>query len=121
LLESCGEVLVPRRGSGPQTERAIDVHPGAGGAGARAHLGGRIERAAVHVSRLHAHDRPIVERRQRVRAHPSLAVHGDAMHPIAAETQQAERLQQRHVHLVADDDGQRRRAEQDRRARRPTH
>ena len=47
-----GEVRARRRRRGPQAERAVDVHPGAGRVRARADLGERIERAGVHVAGL---------------------------------------------------------------------
>ena len=56
-LDAVGEVARDGAAARPQAERAVDVHPGAAPrARARAIVGQRIERAGVHVARLHADD-----------------------------------------------------------------
>ena len=55
---------------------------------------------------------PSVSRRKRVAAHAPLAVHWHPHEPVAAEPDEAERLDQRGVRLLADHDRDRRRTEQ---------
>jgi hypothetical protein len=88
------------------------VHPGAGRARPVDDRARRVEGARVHVAGLEADDAAVVEVRERVGAHASLAVRGDALDALAAEAEQLERLQHAHVHLVAHDHTQRRRAEE---------
>ena len=111
-LDAGDERSARGRGGRPESERAIDVHPRAGGSRARDNVGERIERAGVHVAGLQTDDRPIVERGQRVGAHAALPIGGDARDAGAAEAEHAERLERGDVDFVTDDDGDRRRAEE---------
>jgi len=72
---------------------------------------GWIECAGVHVARLQADQRVVVQRWQRVGAHPALAVHRHAHHALASQADQRECLEDAHVHFFAHHDGDRRRAE----------
>src|SRR5450432_2434225 len=76
---------VERRERAPQAERSVDVNPGASVAGARAYLFGGIESAGVDVSGLQADDGVVIEWRQGVGAHPSLAVGGNGDHAGATQ------------------------------------
>ena len=100
------------RGGGPQAEGAVDVEPGAGGAGGVADGGERIAGAAVDVAGLRANDGAVVERRQAVGAHAALRVGGHDDHALATEAEHAERLGDGDVDLFADDDRERRGAEE---------
>ena len=96
----------------PQPEGAVDVHPGPRPRARGDDRRGRVEGAGVDVAGLQADDRALVERGQRVGAHAPLAVHRHPHDALAAEAEHPERLEQAHVHLVAHDHAQRRRAEQ---------
>ena len=103
---------------GPQTERAVDVHPSVARVGRRADLVDRVERAAVHVPRLRADDQRRVVARARARrasasgAHAPLLVGGNPLGRRVAEAQVAERDVDRRVPLLADHDAHGRRAVQ---------
>ena len=102
------------RGSrrGPEAERAVNVHPCARGVRLRANLRNGVERARVHVARLHAHDGRTGNRRQFFQAQAALSVDRHLHDPAASEAEHAERFCDRWMHFLADDDGDRRRAEE---------
>ena len=102
-----------RRGRGPQAERAVDVHPGAGLARARARSPASGSKAPVLT--LPACAQTIVgpcsggSASARMRPWPSTGTRTTRLRP---KPEQAERLDQRRVRLLADHDRDRRRAEQ---------
>ncbi len=116
-VEARDAVAQPGRRGCPQPEGAVDVEPGVR---SLAHgvddLRQRIEGAGVHVAGLGADDRRAVEASQRlaqrVRAHPALLVGRDAVDPLPPEAEHLERDEDRDVGLVADDDRDRRRADE---------
>ena len=110
--EARDEVRARLRRGGPEAEGAIDVQPRAGFARALRDRLERVECARVEVARLRADDRRRAERRERVGAHAALAVDGHAHEAVATEADEAERLDQRGMRLLADHDGDRRRAEE---------
>ena len=97
-------MAISRRGRRPEAECAVDVDPRPFFARASADLRGRIERTGVDVPCLEANDRPVVEDRQRVDPHPTLSINRYAGDALMAESEQRQRLQQRDVNLVADND-----------------
>ena len=110
--EALDEVRPARGCGGPQAEGAVDVQPGARRARRLGDRRQRVERAGVEVAGLRAHDGGRRERRQRLGPHAPLPVHGHAHEAVAAEADEPERLDQRRMRLLADHDGDRRRAEQ---------
>ena len=97
-----------RRRRGPQSERAVDVEPGAGLCGRIRDQLERVDRPRVHVPGRRADDRRALElpkrRAQRVGKHPALVVRLDRKHAGGAEAEEAERPVERGVPLVARDD-----------------
>src|SRR5207248_2619331 len=104
----------------PQPERAVDVHPGAGGVRPLDNLGDGIERTRVHVSRLDADDRRTAYFRKRIRAHPSLSIDRNLDDPTPAEPQDAERFADGGMRLGRDHNGHQWRAEESVRLHIPT-
>src|SRR6185437_9850247 len=74
--------------------------------GTRGELGDRIEVAGVHVSRLQAENRAVIERRQEFGLHATLRVGWNSNHAIAAESEEREGLERTDVNFVAHDDGE---------------
>ena len=105
-------ILEPARRPPPQAECAVYVDPDIVRAHRVAYRTHGIERPAVHVSRLGAHDRGTCEVGKRVGAHASLVVGRHPHHPVATEPEHPERLEQRGVRLRADQDGDLRRGVQ---------
>ena len=77
----------------PEAESPIDMYPASGLPGPTAGLGRRIEVAAVHVARLNADDRAIIECRKAVDPQPTLVVCRDPNDPFAPEAKQRQCLQ----------------------------
>ena len=114
-VQALDEIGAARIGERPQTERTIDVEPTV----ARRHPVGdlveRVEGAGVHLTGLSAdqHGNTVgnVER-EIAGAHPALVVGRHDRHPFTPESDQAERLAQGAVGLLADHDVDLRRTEQ---------
>ena len=111
-----GETAAPRAGRGPQPERAVHVQPRAPRPGQRRDLLERIARSGVHVAELGTDDGrprgPGDRFAQRVGPHPSLPVHRHRTHAGGAHPEEAQRREDRHVRLGADDHLDLRSAEQ---------
>src|SRR5437773_10614952 len=105
-------MAIARRARRPEAEGAVYVDPRAPLVSTRADVSGGIEGSGVHVARLNADDRAVVERRQRVGTHATLSVDRHAMDTLAAEPKQPQRFQQRDMDLAADNDSERRRTKQ---------
>src|SRR5262245_2486669 len=101
-----------RRGGGPDTERAISVYPCALLVRPGAEVCGGVERASVDVAGLDADNCWILELWKVLGADASLSVHWQAQHTLVAEACHAQAAHQRRVRLIADDDGDGRRAEE---------
>ena len=108
------EVAVRGRGAGPQAEGAVDVDPGAVLVGDVAHGVEGIERAAVDLARLRAHDGRAVgggERgTQRVGAHRALVVGLDAHDAVGAQAEQPHGAPEGDVEVAVGQQADRRRA-----------
>ena len=109
-----GEVRAARGSRRPQTERAVDVAPGAVRAAGRDDLGERVERARVHVAGLGADDGREVGAGQRLAeragAHAALAVGRHELDGVAPEPEQPQRVEHGDVRLLAGQHAQPRRA-----------
>ena len=80
----------------PQPERAVGMHPRPALPGPLDDVGEGIERAGVHLARLHAdHRRAGHVLREPVGAHPPLVIGGHPADPVPAEPDQPEGLDQR--------------------------
>jgi hypothetical protein len=86
--------------------------PRAGGPRRRDQLGERVAGAGVHVPGLEAQDGAVVERRQAVGPHATLAVDRHPHDAAPSQPQDRQRFEQADVHLVAHHHRQRGRREQ---------
>lgn len=94
----------------PQPERAVGMHPRPALPGPLDDVGEGIERAGVHLARLHAdHRRAGHVLREPVGAHPPLVIGGHPADPVPAEPDQPEGLDQRGMGFLPGDHGQLRR------------
>ena len=71
-----------------------------------------VEGAGIHVPGLQAENRAVIQARQRIGAHPALPVHRHADHPLLAQPQQRQGLEQRAMRFFAHHDSNLRSAEQ---------
>ena len=94
LAETLGEMAIPRRRGGPESERPVNVNPCTGCPRAAANLGRRIECSGVYVARLNADDGPAIEGGQSVRTHSALTVNLDPVNALTPEPQQTQGFQQ---------------------------
>ena len=101
----------------PQPDRAIDMQPGAVCMGDLGELAGRVERAGVDVAGLAAHDGRAVgtageDSLEVGRDHRPVGVDRDLRHRSCSDPEESGAPWHRHVHLVADDQANRRRTGQ---------
>ena len=111
-VEPAHEPRAARVGTGPETERTVDVQPpGAGGQPVGNRVEG-VEGAGVHLARLGAHEHRTVEVREQLGAQTALVVGRHDRDALAAEAHQAERFGQCRVRAGTHHDVDRRGAEQ---------
>jgi hypothetical protein len=113
LLRAAHQVRAGGAGGGPQPERAVDVHPGAGVASGGADVHERIDGPAVHVAGLRDHDRLAAagqRRGERLGPHRPLRVDSNRLDRRGPEAEQPQRAVDGHVALGGGEHADARRA-----------
>ncbi len=95
------EVGAAGAGGGPETEGAVDVDPGTGIVGFGTELLSGVESAGVHVAGLQAENGSVGEFRQLRGHHAALVVDRHPEHPLPAQAQQAQSVEEADVNLLA--------------------